>query len=289
MLDRRRVVVGGVGALAAGLVGRAGPAAAADADSFQALYAAALADRSLADERRADTSDKLDDFNSKAVAPRVKPSFLPISDDALKLIVLFEVTSEALYTQRYQKPVWPGGESGVTIGIGYDLGYVTPEWFQEDWKGHLSPALIARLTPCCLKRGAAAKALTPRLKDVRVPWQVAYPQFKGVLIPRYTGLTVSKLPSAAKSLHPDCLGALVSLVYNRGAPFRSEKPRFRQMKRIRQHLEQDELCQVPGEYLDMRALWAGKPKMKGLVTRRELEAALFRQGLGKGAASCSVA
>ena len=258
-------------------------AASAQEDSFSKLYASAVSDTGLEDVARADTADKLSDFETRAVAPRGAVSALPISEDAFKLIVLFEVTSAALYDQRYQKPVWPGGDSGVTIGVGYDMGYVTPAWFEQDWGGRLAPAQIARLRPACGKRGPAAQALYRQYADVAVPWRLANPQFREKLIPLYTGLAISKLPAAARTLSPDCLGALVSLVYNRGASFRSEKPRFREMRRIHGHLEDGELDRIPDEFLAMRRLWEGNPKMRGLVKRRELEAALFRQGLERSA------
>ncbi len=30
-------------------------------------------------------------------------------------------------------PIWPGGESGITIGIGYDLAHVNHKQFRQDW------------------------------------------------------------------------------------------------------------------------------------------------------------
>jgi hypothetical protein len=55
------------------------------------------------------------------IAPRLKSS-----QAAIDLIVMEEVSSQAAYTKLYQGPTWPGGASGVTIGIGYDGGYSTP-------------------------------------------------------------------------------------------------------------------------------------------------------------------
>ena len=280
MLSKRRLIQGAAASL--GLAAISG-AARAQERSFADLFDQVEKDPSLISSDRADTVDKVDDFETRAIAPRVTPSTLAISDDAFKLIVLFEVTSAQLYDQKYQKPVWPGGESGVTIGVGYDLGYVKPEWFAEDWGGRLPAQVLARLRPACGKRSGDAKAIYKSYSDVAIPWTVANPQFRQKLIPLYTGLTVSKLPSRAKTLNADCLGALVSLVYNRGAPFRSEKARFREMKRIHGHIEDGELDKIPDEILAMRRLWVGKPKMRGLVKRRELEAALFRQGLAKTA------
>lgn len=277
MLTKRGLISG---AAAFGAMSAVHGAAFAE-ESFRTLYDQALSDPSLITDERADTEDKKADFETRAVAPRVKPSALPISDDAVDLIVLFEVTSSKLYEQRYQKPVWPGGDSGVTIGVGYDLGYVKPEWFDDDWGGRLTPETLKRLKPSCGKRGDAAKALYKGYADVAIPWGIARPQFREKLLPLYTGLAVANLPPSAKTLPQDCLGALVSLVYNRGAPFKSEKARFREMKRIHNHLEDGALEKIPAEFLSMQRLWKDEPKMKGLVKRRELEAVLFRQGLEK--------
>ena len=48
-----------------------------------------------------------------------------ISKKAIELIIKHEVGGRAVYEKRYQKPIWAGGDSGVTIGLGYDVGYVT--------------------------------------------------------------------------------------------------------------------------------------------------------------------
>jgi hypothetical protein len=52
-----------------------------------------------------------------------------VSQKAIDLIVFYEVNDEPTYTRRYTAPTWPGGASGVTIGIGYDIGYVTKAAF----------------------------------------------------------------------------------------------------------------------------------------------------------------
>lgn len=43
------------------------------------------------------------------------------------------------------KPEWPGGQSGVTIGFGYDLGYVTVDEFESDWGERIRPDAGERL------------------------------------------------------------------------------------------------------------------------------------------------
>src|SRR6266508_407829 len=61
-------------------------------------------------------------------------SATPISPRAFDLIIEFEVSSKQIYEQRYRSTIWPQAESGVTIGIGYDVGYATKTQLWNDWK-----------------------------------------------------------------------------------------------------------------------------------------------------------
>ena len=44
-----------------------------------------------------------------------------ISRKAIEMIIKHEVGGRAVYEKRYQKPIWAGGDSGCTIGLGYDV------------------------------------------------------------------------------------------------------------------------------------------------------------------------
>ncbi|MFP3614542.1 hypothetical protein SB778_31110 [Paraburkholderia sp. SIMBA_050] len=213
---------------------------------------------------------------TKAIAPRTAPSERPISDDAIKTIILFEVTGKIRYEQKFQRPIWPGGESGITVGVGYDLGYVTPKWLKDDWGKIISPSDLATLKDACGIRGEAANRALGKFKSVTIPWEKANPQFRNYLLPLYVAETLARLPNANK-LSDDSLGAMVSLVYNRGAGgFRSPKPQYKEMRAILQHMEVEKYELVPEEFRKMTRLW---PKTRGLLTRRELEARLFEKGL----------
>src|SRR5467141_4178772 len=63
---------------------------------------------------------------------------------------------------------WPGGESGVTIGFGYDLGYVTAAQFQSDWGNHLSADVMNKLLPAIGLKGIPAKNEAAQLTGVTV-------------------------------------------------------------------------------------------------------------------------
>src|ERR1044072_7703978 len=99
-----------------------------------------------------------------------------ISPAARDLIINQEVASEATYRRLYSRPTWPGGESGITIGIGYDIGAgcKSRDQLWVDWLGHIPDEMIKELERCIGVTGAKAKALLPYVKmKVDVPWEAA--------------------------------------------------------------------------------------------------------------------
>ncbi|MBB5190236.1 GH24 family phage-related lysozyme (muramidase) [Silvimonas terrae] len=249
----------------------------ADDQDFNTLYSMLLAHPELLAGGN-DREGRMAESATRAITPHIKPSATPVSDNAAKLIILFEVTSQAVYEKKYRHPVVPAAESGVTIGVGYDLGYVQPEWLTQDWGDYLDGATVKRLAVACGLTRTKAKAVLPKVKDIDVPWATAEKQFKEILLPRYVAETENALLNT-KELSPDSLGALVSLVYNRGPSFKKTGDRYTEMHQIGAHMENEAFTGIPQELLDMRRLWQNNPDTKGLVTRRELEAALFKQGL----------
>src|SRR5690349_17254159 len=63
---------------------------------------------------------------------------------------------------------WPGAKSGITIGIGYDLGYVTVDHFESDWGEYLTANPRERLKAVVGLTGIRAKNRAPGLADIRV-------------------------------------------------------------------------------------------------------------------------
>jgi hypothetical protein len=202
-----------------------------------------------------------------------------IAQEAFDLIVTEEVSSEATYRRKYRRPVWPGGASGITIGVGYDLGYMTREQLWADWRGHLSTTMITALEKRALGiRGAAAKA---RLKELQalidVPWEAALAVYRDCVLPRYVAKLRAALPNTDR-LGPECLGALASLCINRGFSFTRPEARYAEMRAIRAHMEACDFEKIPDELRAMKRLW---PAKSGLRPRREHEAVLFERGLKK--------
>lgn len=198
-----------------------------------------------------------------------------ISQAAINLIVAEEVSSKAVYEKRYRHPEWPGGASGVTIGIGYDVGAGVKDKTQlhNDWDKEIPSRIVAILEPSIGITGERAHSLLPHMQSVDVPWQAAMAVFSEVDVPRWYGICKRALPSF-DALPPDCKGALVSLAYNRGASFNLAGERYAEMRMIKAHMVAGQFDRIPGDIRDMKRLWNN-----GLVGRREREALLFERGI----------
>jgi hypothetical protein len=61
-----------------------------------------------------------------------------------------------------QPPTWPEGQSGITIGIGYDIGYNSVEVFNQDWYT-LGDVERKHLSDCC---GLTKEVAKQRLASV---------------------------------------------------------------------------------------------------------------------------
>lgn len=203
-----------------------------------------------------------------------------ISQAAVDLIVASEVTSKAVYQKRYQHPEWPGGRSGVTIAIGYDLGYATPAKVRSDWGGRVPQHMIDLMVRCCGVTGDAARSLCQAVQGIVVPWDTAIAVFNDIDLPQWIERVSHAIPGAER-LPPDCLGALVSLAYNRGASFGTDGDRYREMRAIKADVVTGKLNDVAAQFRAMKRLW---PDVAGLKARREAEARLFEKGLSAPAA-----
>jgi hypothetical protein len=199
------------------------------------------------------------------------------SQAAIDLIVAEEVSSKETYQARYQHPEWPGGASGVTIGIGYDCGYSTPATIAADWGDKLPAAMVKCLQDVAGINGSPASSDAHALRGVvTVPWDAAMAVFTQRDMPKWEGIVAHALPNTDK-LSPDSFGALVSLCYNRGAGgFTSGSDRNREMRAIKAHMAAGQFAEIPAEFRSMKRIW---PNVSGLQHRRDHEAALFQKGL----------
>lgn len=196
---------------------------------------------------------------------------LACSGKSLELILQFEIGSRAQYERLYAFPTWPGGDSGVTIGVGYDLGFTSKSQIEADWGPFLEEPARAALAAVQGAKGAAAQQLARGLRHIRIPLAAAEAVFYGSTLPRFARLTRDTFPGVEK-LPFDAQGALLSLVFNRGHSLAGD--RRREMRAIRVELAGGRsLVRIAELLLEMQRLW---PDVRGLRDRRAREAALVR-------------
>jgi GH24 family phage-related lysozyme (muramidase) len=192
-----------------------------------------------------------------------------ISTKAFNLILQFEGIN--------QPGKWPGGGSGITIGYGYDLGFSNPDKFRSDWGSHLAPDTFTRLTTALGLTGNGAKIKAPKFADIRIDRDASLAVFQEKTIPEYVAQTTRAFPGF-EQLPPDAQGALVSLVYNRGAGMQGDSRR--EMRAIRDAVPRGDLKEIANQLRLMKRLWVGKG-LDGLLKRRDAEAALVESCIQK--------
>lgn len=177
------------------------------------------------------------------------------------------------------RPYWPGGMSGITLGVGYDLAHHAAEELEADWVDQNyvrgSAHAIGVLRTCVGLSGNAAAAREGAVRIVAVDSAGARQVFQERSLPKYEALTrqafpgVDGLPDAAYS-------ALVSLVFNRGAGMNGD--RRREMREIRSAVVDLSLQKIADEIRAMKRLWIGVG-LDGLLRRREDEALMVESAL----------
>jgi len=205
-----------------------------------------------------------------------------LSKKSLDLILEFEVGGGENYYNKFLKnPAWPEGQSGVTIGVGYDLGYVNKAEFSEDWKD-LPKEIFDRLYKVVGIKGYNAKNLIRGLRDITIPWELSLQVFNNKTVTKFWNLTKDTFPNFDK-MPEDAKGGLVSLVFNRGAAL--EGDRRREMKLIRDGMritntfDQKALSFIANQIRSMKRIWIGGSIEKGMSRRRDAEAKLIEQSL----------
>lgn len=194
-----------------------------------------------------------------------------LSEKGLQFIIEQETGGKAYYEKCLKNPSWPGLQSGITVGVGWDCGYNTVSQLCGDWGALLDEETIEPLKGCCGIKGEAALAILPSVKDLEIPWESALKVFKSHTVPRFY-LTMLRAYPQAEGLHPDATSALLSLVFNRGASLNGE--RRIEMSDIKACLINREYSQIPDLLRKMKRLW---PNTAGLQKRRDAEADLFEQ------------
>jgi len=192
---------------------------------------------------------------------------LQITPEALALILEAEGLD--------QPGKWPGESSGITIGIGYDLGFVTPEQFEEDWSSFLTSDEIERLKTAIGVSGEAAHQIASEFSDIRVKRADAEEVFQNRTLPLHSARTEKAFPGVDQ-LPANAQGALVSLVFNRGPGMNGD--RRKEMRAVRDAVAAGDLQEIADQIRAMKRLWVGQG-VDGLLKRRDAEADLVESAI----------
>ena len=222
---------------------------------------------------------------------------LTLSQQSITAIINFEVCSQQYYNKFCIHPTYPGIASGITIGIGFDTGYHTAEQIIHDWSDHLLEDDVSKLALLAGFTGAKAKAaLTGGIKQITVPFDNAMIVFENCTLPFYAKEALMAYPGL-EQLVPDAVGAMVSMVFNRGASL-VDKPndpdrRRREMAAIKPLVAQKDYAGIATQMIAMKRLWDGIPdykgddekRAKGLLDRCDKQASLVRNAVHQYAPS----
>jgi len=198
-----------------------------------------------------------------------------ISQKSIDAIVYFEVSSPAVYVKSYQHPTWPGGASGITIGIGYDLGFNTKAQIAADWSKLPADTITALQSVAGLNNTKAHDALHS-VSSLVIPLNIAEDVFLNKTLKRFAGQVESAYPSV-DDLMPDAAGALLSLVFNRGANTDSSSDRRKEMFNIKALVVNKDYKGIAEQLRNMKRLW-GKDA-QGLLDRRDKEASMVENSI----------
>lgn len=203
----------------------------------------------------------------------------PASDPATQctrdLLVRWEITSPQAYARRYQSPIWPGGASGITWGVGYDGGHQSAPTILREWGAH--PA-APRLATTSGITGEPARTALPRYRDIVVPWAMAVDVLEASSIPRYRAAARRAYGRHFDAAPPGVQCALTSETYNRGEAMAGSRRAERREIRDRCLPAGDAEC-VARQLEASCRVWANDQRNgPGLCARRQDEARAARAG-----------
>jgi hypothetical protein len=189
--------------------------------------------------------------------------------DLIQKIVEWETGGPRYYNRYLTTPLNPVNDaSGLTVGVGYDLGYYTPDQIRADWKGYIPEDDIEKLASVSGLKGREAAGKHRGVVGVTISYEVALAQFTKVTLPIWL-MKAYKLWPNFDALNDRQKTALVSLTFNRGTSLvgstRSE------MKEVHDNLERGNTRPVAGLIKQM----ALRSPLKGVQLRRKQEGELF--------------
>jgi len=178
-------------------------------------------------------------------------------------------------------PYWPKGLSGITIGVGWDLGHHSRDELRKTW-AELGQDKLTALEAAVGLKGQAAGAISQRLQTIEIPRDLSMRVLVRSLNEYYCPFVIQLFPGLEK-LPTEVQVVFVSLVFNRGASMGHE-PDWRTAKEVdarweiremRADVERENIFGIYIHLGTMKRLWE-KSGPGGLRFRRRDEQALIR-------------
>lgn len=190
-----------------------------------------------------------------------------LSPEGHTLILEFETGGRAGYNPH---PEWPGGASGVTIGIGYDTGYYSRPVILSDWRA-LALAPRTRLADAHGLTGQKARVRKDQLIDIFVQWALATDVFDHVDIAREFSSAKVAMPGF-EDIRSNAQAAIISLGFNRGWDMSGANRT--EMRAIRGLVPARDYEGIAIQFRKMVRVWTGTSIENGMRRRRFAEAKL---------------
>lgn len=229
------------------------------------------------------TREAVKDFQNKAIMPITgivdeatwnKLGISPIEDKVIYSkydwtpVIVFESGGKEYYNKVLKKVTWPGGQSGLTAGIGADFGYLSHSEYDTYFKKYFTLEQNTILRSIIGLKGQAAKNKLSLVKDIELSWDNACKLFQEWTLPKFWKLTAGIWPGFDK-LCSKATVALVSIVFNRGSSLIGDSRR--EMKTIQGLIPKKDYTGIAAQIRSMKRLWIGQG-LDGLLKRREEEA-----------------
>jgi len=245
-----------------------------DAEAAKATATAEADKAKAANDRSAQYIEKIAVQQRKQQIARLQAIEKKFSADAIDYLIKTEIGSRSDYEKRYHFPEASTGQSGVSIGFGYDLGYHTKSDFIGDWEPFLLTDDIKRLESVIGAKGQEARDKLAAVRDIIIPYTAADFVFRISALSKVNGQLNEVFP-ASDRLPPDCAGSLMSVVYNVGTSL--EGPRRLEMRNVQRDLIIGDLGDIPNQIRAMKRHWPDT--FVGIRNRRDEEAAMFQRCL----------
>ena len=183
-------------------------------------------------------------------------------------VINFESGGMFYYNKFLKRVCWPGGASGLTIGIGADLGYMTKEEFCTYFEHYFDISSASKLKSVIGLKATKAKNKLSVVRDIELNWSDAIEAFVQWTLPKFWRLANNLWPGL-DSLKEEAQIALVSIVFNRGTSTTGTSRA--EMRNIKSLVADKDYIGIAQEIRSMKRLWVGK-NLDGLLKRRDVEA-----------------